>query len=71
MTDKDDLPHILPVGEPEALAADVIKRLKVTDPYQVKFIRIHEHMHVVFNFNRPAEERIASLQAIRDILEEG
>lgn len=70
MADKDDLHHLLPVNDPEQAAAEAIARLKITDPYHIKFIRIHEHMHVVFNFNRPSEERVASLQAIRDILEE-
>ena len=67
MTDKD---HIIPITDPETAAAEAIERLRITDPYHKKFIRIHEHMHVVFNFNRPSDERIASLQAIRDILEE-
>ena len=57
--------------QPEAAMLDeAIERLRIVDPYHKKFIRIHEHMHVVFNFNRPSDERIASLQAIRDILEE-
>jgi len=65
-----DLPHLLPVSDPEDAATETIERLHIVDPYHIKFVRINEHMHVVFNFNRSSEERVASLQAIRDILNE-
>ncbi len=70
MANDEDIPHMLPVSAAEQAAAEAIARLNIVDPYHIKFIRINEHMHVVFDFNRTSEERVGSLQAIRDILEE-
>lgn len=71
MNDPNELPHILQASKPEQDATEEIERLRITDPHQQKFVRIRHHMNMVFDFNHTTEERVASLQAIRDILEEG
>lgn len=69
MTTNDNTSPGNPCTDADRMADEHIARLQITDERQQKFVRVHEHMHVLFNKECTAEHRAASMDRIQQIVE--